>query len=173
MLELQDAEREQEAWFHQSVRTASKPEERHVQWVDSIPEIDEEEDSEDEEDGSEVDEEEFAQLAAPRRIRTPPVDLSSAVFEDEMEYDEDSDDDELSLTRVASKHSPPELTMDDDEDFSDEDDECPSPEEIALELSEKQRQQIATTSFYDIKHNEGIEDYVSSRPQPTLIAAAC
>jgi hypothetical protein len=41
MLELQDAEREQEAWFNQSVRTASKPDEqRHVQWIDSIPEMD-------------------------------------------------------------------------------------------------------------------------------------
>lgn len=42
MIELQDAERQQEAWFNQTMAKASKPEEpRHVQWVDSIVEEDE------------------------------------------------------------------------------------------------------------------------------------
>ena len=39
MVELADAEREQEAWFNQSVKKASKPEEpRHIQWIDTIAE---------------------------------------------------------------------------------------------------------------------------------------
>ncbi|KAG6027732.1 hypothetical protein E4U41_000854 [Claviceps citrina] len=36
MLELADAEREQERWFNQSVRGASKTPDRRVQWADSI-----------------------------------------------------------------------------------------------------------------------------------------
>lgn len=179
MLELQDAEREQEAWFNNSVRTAAKSEEpRHVQWIDSIPEMDEDSDSDDEsEDGSDVDEEEFSMIAPPR-ARSPPASFSSSAIidddedDEDMEFDDEYEDSELSLTRVASKHSPPELTMDDDEDSSDED-ECPSPENIELELSEKERQQIATSAFYDIKSQKGLEDYVVAQPETTLIAAAC
>ena len=48
MVELADAEREQEAWFNQSVKKASKPEEpRHIQWIDSIAEAEEEESDDD------------------------------------------------------------------------------------------------------------------------------
>ena len=51
MIELQDAERQQEAWFNQTMAKASKPEEpRHVQWVDSIVEEDEDSDSDSESD---------------------------------------------------------------------------------------------------------------------------
>ena len=37
MLDLAEAEREQESWFNQSVRGAApKAEERHVQWADDV-----------------------------------------------------------------------------------------------------------------------------------------
>src|SRR6478609_5725341 len=38
MLELADAEREQESWFNQSVRGATKTEEKHIQWADTVVE---------------------------------------------------------------------------------------------------------------------------------------
>ncbi|KAF3770129.1 hypothetical protein M406DRAFT_354271, partial [Cryphonectria parasitica EP155] len=63
MLELADAEREQESWFNNSVRSASQTEKqtssplsnesRHIQWADSIPE--EEEEDEDDYDSSSDD----------------------------------------------------------------------------------------------------------------------
>src|SRR3569833_4388026 len=40
MMELADAEREQESWFNQSVRGATKAtqQDRHVQWADTVVE---------------------------------------------------------------------------------------------------------------------------------------
>lgn len=166
MVELQEAEREQEAWFNQSVRKASKPEEpRHITWMDEI--VEEESDSDDESDMGDDDELLFDMPA--RRVKTAPVEISSS--EEDAEYDEDSDDDELALHRTPSKHSPPELSY--EEEDSDSEDECPSPEDTVLELSEKQRQAITTTAFYDTKSQPSIEEYVLQQPQTTLIAAAC
>lgn len=169
MVELQEAEREQEAWFNQSVRKASKPEEpRHIQWMDEIAEA-EEDDSDDESDFGEEDEILFD--IPVRKLKAAPVELSSDEMDEDMEFDEDSDDDELALQRTPSKHSPPELSY--EEEDSDSEDECPSPEDTVLELSEKQRQAITTTAFYDNKSQASIEDYVLQRPQTTIIAAAC
>ena len=166
MIELQEAEREQEAWFNQSVRKASKPEEpRHIQWMDEIAE---EDDSDDEDDMEDEDEILFEMPV--RRMKTGPVEISSSAIEEDAEYDEDSDDDELALQRTPSKHSPPELSY--EEEDSDSEDECPSPEDTVLELSEKQRQAIATTAFYDTKSQSSIEAFVLQQPQ-TIIAAAC
>ena len=136
MVELADAEREQEAWFNQSIKKNSKPEEpKHIQWIDTIEEDPEEEDESDSDSDDEYDE----------------------------EYDE-----EHALIRVASKHSPPELTHDDSDS---EDESMPnSPEEASLEYSEKERQQIATTAFYDIKQQQGLEDFIMMQP-PQQIAA--
>ena len=172
MLELQEAEREQEAWFNQSVRKASKPEEpRRVQWLDEISEMEEDEDSEDDSDDEE--DEELFNIPV-RKVKAIPVEISSSAIEDDedsdAEYDDEYEDNELSLRRSPSKHSPPELSLDDEED-SESEDECPSPEDTVLELSEKQRQAIATTAFYDIKSQQGLEDYALAQPQRTLIAA--
>ena len=173
MIELQEAEREQEAWFNQSVRKASKPEEpRHIQWMDEITEMEEDESDSD----SDMDDEEDILFEIPvRKIRAAPVEISSTELEEDedAEYDEESDDDDLALHRTPSKHSPPELSYEDEEEDSDSEDECPSPEDTVLELSEKQRQAIATTTFYDTKSQSSIEAYVLQQPQTTIIAAAC
>lgn len=170
MIELQEAEREQEAWFNQSVRKASKPEQsRHIQWMDEITEMEDDESDSD----SDMDEEEDMLFEIPvRKMRAAPVEISSTELDEDAEYDEESDDDELALHRTPSKHSPPELSYEEEED-SDSEDECPSPEDTVLELSEKQRQAIATTAFYDTKSQASIEAYVLQQPQTTFIAAAC
>ena len=175
MYSLQEAEREQEAWFNESVRKASKPEEpRHVQWVDSLATLEEDDEDSDSEsdDGSDVDEMEMFDMMPLRKIKSPPVEISSSeLYDEDMDMEsalyDDEDDDAHALTRVASQHSPPELTHDADD--SDSDDEMPpSPENIVLELSQKERQAITTTAFYDIKPQQALEDYVSQQP---LIAA--
>ncbi|CAK3920545.1 Hypothetical predicted protein [Lecanosticta acicola] len=174
MVELADAEREQEAWFNQSVKKASKPEEpRHIQWIDTIAEEEESDDSDMEsDDGSDIydeDEDEDMFNIPLRNIRLPPIEISSQELDADMDAD-DEDDDEHSLTRVVSHHSPPELTLDSDSDSEDE--SMPSsPDQPTFELSEKDRQSIATTGFYDIKSTQGMEDYILRQPQQPLIAA--
>lgn len=171
MVELADAEREQEAWFNQSVKKASKPEEpRHIQWIDSIAEAEEEESDDDSDlesdDGSEVYDEEMFDLPL-RKLRSPPVEISSAeVSDDDEEFDEDYEEG-LALTRtISNKHSPPELTLDSDSESEDE--SMPSsPENSTFELSEKQREAITTTNFYDMK------DVIIQRQQQQPIIAAC
>jgi hypothetical protein len=151
MIELQDAERQQEAWFNQTMAKASKAEEhRHIQWADSIEEEDEESDSDSE---SECDED-FDMVPLPRRIASAPVQISSMeVDEDEEDfYDDMEDDSDLALTRVSSQsQSPPELTYEEDSD-----DESPpaSPPTSTLEFSEKEA--MLTTSFYSSKQQTHI-----------------
>ncbi|KAH7088521.1 hypothetical protein FB567DRAFT_524550 [Paraphoma chrysanthemicola] len=146
MIELQDAERQQEAWFNQTMAKASKAEEpRHIQWADSISE---EEDDDDSDSESEC-EDDFDMVPLPRRIAQAPVQISTMeIDEDEEEfYDDMEDDSDLALTRVPSQsQSPPELTYEEDSD-----DESPpaSPPNSTLEFSEKEA--MLTTSFYNAK----------------------
>lgn len=171
MIDLAEAEREQEAWFNTAVRTASKPEEpRRVKFLDQVAEEYEEDDSDDEsDDGSDIDEEELYSIPPPKSIRRAPVAVSRSELEADEFEDEDSDDETLALTRVDSY--PPELTQ--DSDSEDEDDMPGSPEDTMLEMSEKQRQAITTTAFFDIKSQRRLDDFVMEESQQTLIAAAC
>jgi hypothetical protein len=155
MVELQDAERQQEAWFNQTMAKASKTEEpRHIQWADSIAEeSDEEEDSDSE---SECDED-FDMVPMPRYIMQAPVQISTMEIDEDDEefYDDMEDDSDLALTRVPSQlQSPPELTYEEESD-----DETPpaSPPNSTLEFSEKEA--ILTTSYYSSKqHTHIMED---------------
>lgn len=169
MVDLADAERESENWLNQSIREASRPEEpKRVQWMDSIAETYEQDEESDEESDDEdvFDEIDFAQ---PKRIASAPVTIDSDDLEEAV-YDEDSDDEELSLRRVAS-NSPPELTHD-ESDSEDEDDYAPtSPQDTTLQLSEKQRQALTTTDFFDHKSQQQIEQYILQQQQQPLIAA--
>jgi hypothetical protein len=137
MLELHDAEREQEAWFNQSVQKAQKAEEpKHIQWADTIVEEDEEQDSEDDasDSDSEFDEEEFEMQLSLKKLRSPPVTVSSMEMDEEEDYYEDEDDTpELALVRTQSRSShPPELVDDSDS----EDDSPPaSPPQTSLDIT--------------------------------------
>lgn len=153
MIELQDAERQQEAWFNQTMAKASKAEEpRHIQWADSIAEEDEDDDSDSE---SECDDD-FDMVPLPRRIAQAAVQISTMeIDEDEEEfYDDMEDDSDLALTRVPSQiQSPPELTYEEDSD-----DESPpaSPPNSTLEFSEKEA--MLTTSFYAKQQTHVMDD---------------
>jgi len=156
MVELQDAERQQEAWFNQTMAKASKTEEpRHIQWADSISEEDEEDDDSDSESECEDD---FDMVPLPRRIAQAPVQISTMeIDEDEDEddfYDDMEDDSDLALTRVPSQsQSPPELTYEEDSD-----DEAPpaSPPNSTFEFSDKEA--MLTTSFYHAKQQTHVMD---------------
>jgi hypothetical protein len=153
MIELQDAERQQEAWFNQTMAKASKAEEaRHIQWADSISEDEEEDDSESDSE-SECDDD-FDMVPLPRRIAQAPVQISTMEIDEDDEefYDDMEDDSELALTRVPSQsQSPPELIYEEDSD-----DETPlaSPPTATLEFSEKEA--MLTTSFYTSKQQTHI-----------------
>ncbi|KAH7401038.1 hypothetical protein DE146DRAFT_485885 [Phaeosphaeria sp. MPI-PUGE-AT-0046c] len=154
MVELQDAERQQEAWFNQTMAKASKAEEsRHIQWADSIAEEPEEEDySSDSE--SEADEDDFDMVPLPRRIAQAPVQISSMELDEDVFYDDMEDDSDLALTRVPSQsQSPPELTYEEDSD-----DESPpaSPPNSAIEFSAKEA--MLTTTFYSKQQTHIMED---------------
>ena len=154
MLDLANAEQEQERWFNKSINESREEEEEPAHsHVETIEEDEDEEES---------------------------IQIAEVEVESDMEED-DEDDEELALTRTPSRHSPPALSQDSD---SESDDEIPpSPPQPTMEiLSEKQRQAIATTSFYDTKdiamispvESEAFEQegfYLPSRQQPIQIAA--
>ncbi|KAI9848360.1 MAG: hypothetical protein M1838_000546 [Thelocarpon superellum] len=162
MVELADAEQDQERWFNQTVKGAAKTSSeapKHIQWADTIVEADEdsqmeeaESDSSDSE--SESDEEEsFMAAAIPlqrmSKAAVPKVSVEAVevVDEDISDYEDDEDYSELALVRTSSRQ-PPELSHDSDED-SEDDSMPPSPPQPTFLLPEKQRNGIATTSFYD------------------------
>ena len=184
MLDLADAEREQESWFNQTVKGATKASEepKHIQWADTIQEESEEDSDAESSDGeSEYDEDEeipSAKSLSFRRIPSPPMSVTSS--EIDMDLDEEDDEEDLTLTRTSSR-TPPELYHESDSD-SDDDSMPPSPPTTEMPLdafSEKQRQAIATTSYYSQKsaepssteafYEEGY--YLPQRQSGTIVSA--
>ncbi|KAB2580164.1 hypothetical protein BFW01_g2988 [Lasiodiplodia theobromae] len=169
MLELADAEREQEAWFNKTVNKAARAE-RHIQWADTIDEeaMEDDDDEEDDDDfisdsesDSDYDEdsEDFDMIPPLRRIPSPPVRITTTELdddeddeeEDDEEYYEDEEfDDEHALVRSPSQQTPPELVHEEDSD-SDDDATPTTPPQPTLEYSEKERQAIATTAYLESK----------------------
>lgn len=175
MLDLADAEQEQERWFNQTVSgvtKASQSSDRHIQWAETIIEDPEDDwdaeeisdaDSDVSED-SDLEEDDYEPTTyAPIRRRAPsPV---AVVHEREVEedYDSDSDSDfeyddlddteELALTRSPSRQSPPELASDSDDD-SEDDSMPPSPPQPMLDAFEKQPQST-TISLSDAEIEKG------------------
>ena len=156
MLDLANAEQEQESWFNQTVKSASKASEepKHVQWADTIPEeleeaVEEEFYAESSDSDSDSDDDEEMQHTEPmalRKVPQAPVTITTAEYDEDEDMEDEDFEDDLTLTRTSSAH-PPELL--DDEDSESEDDSMPPSPEMALDaFSEKQRQAIATTSYY-------------------------
>ncbi|KAK3505250.1 hypothetical protein B0T13DRAFT_32517 [Neurospora crassa] len=136
MVELADAEREQESWFNQSVRGASnsRSEERHIQWADTVirePEHDwQAEDAEysdsdsdsdsdlSEDDEEDCDEDEDVEMADAVPLRRIPSHSSGSLHRYSMQaplhqfynYDqdmeEDEEDDDEDYTHLALQRSP-------------------------------------------------------------------
>ncbi|GFF32650.1 hypothetical protein IFM51744_01846 [Aspergillus udagawae] len=195
MLDLADAEQEQERWFNQTVNGASKSSQtsqpRHIQWADAL--IEEPEEDWDPEDASDLDsdsddsdsdaedyEEEpvFATIKMPIRQRAPsPVAVITEKEVDEdydsdsdsdFEYDDVEDLDELILTRSPSRQTPPELSSDSDED-SEDDATPPSPPQPTLASFSEKQPQSAELPLADPEYGPGY--YVTGQEQSTFIEA--
>jgi len=196
MLDLADAEREQESWFNQTVKGAAKASEepekpKHIQWADAIPEeavedadwealaSDSDSESDDEEDFS------YAQSMALNHNKVSTTVTAMEVDEDEDMEDDDEFEQDLTLTRTSSNH-PPELMHESDSESEDElMPPSPPPSELQLStLSEKQRQAIVTTSYYpseksDVTQLSPSEEesfldegfYLPQRRHPGLVSA--
>lgn len=196
MLDLAEAEREQESWFNQSVRGAApKTEERHIQWADSIPtrndadwEADDSSDSDSDSDLSEDDEDDDVEMAdaiSYRRARAGSVVPSSPQLShmgvgeiDEDEVDEDEEDiDSLTLTRSPSHTaaSPPELDL--DSDASEDESMPPSPPFATVPtFSDKSRENSyyggSKSSEEDEKADFYNEGYYIPQRNPTRLVSA-
>ena len=188
MLELADAEQEQEAWFNETVRKADKETSKrsHIQWIDTITE-EEDEEEQDDSDASDSDSEsdvfdEDEEMTVPlRRIRSPPAHINTTAMEiDDEDYEDFEYDEEHALTRTVSH--PPDLVDDSD---SEDESQPPSPPQPTLEFSEKEKQAMATTTFYSQQdtsvaslppdnHDSFIEDgyFIPQRNAPMIGVAA-
>ncbi|KAL8832711.1 MAG: hypothetical protein Q9170_004773 [Blastenia crenularia] len=158
MLDLADAEREQESWFNQTVKGAAKAsgEPRHIQWADTIEEAIEEDDEYSDSDSDSDDEIEQPQISLRHLPQESAPATMVSVEEDSDEEMDDEEDDDLALTRTSSSH-PPDLLHESDSES--DDDMPPSPPQTQLPLdafSEKQRQAIATTGYYQSKPEAGL-----------------
>ncbi|KAI1781411.1 hypothetical protein F4818DRAFT_398939 [Hypoxylon cercidicola] len=167
MVDLAEAEREQESWFNQSVRGASaKTEERHVQWADEVAvEEDWEAESSDSDSDSTDDEDEDVEMAdvLPLRripshsVAIPPSPQLHTIMDEDEDEDDFEDDDEdygdLSLTRTSSRSvtSPPELEHDSD---SSEDESMPPSPPTASIPTFTQKQNESTVQYYDSRQEE-------------------
>jgi hypothetical protein len=189
MLELAEAEQEQESWFNQSVKKASRTEgPKHIQWADAIVEEPEEdwqaEDADSSDSESEYDSDDDIEMEAGivslQRVQSHKITSTVAALDEEDVYEDDEEDFEglqLHLTPSHSAH-PPEL--DHDSDSSEDESMPPSPPSDTLPtFSEKE--QIATTSYYAKSQpsipaseqqaffDEGF--YLPQRNSPSLISA--
>ncbi|KAF3940089.1 hypothetical protein ABW19_dt0203078 [Dactylella cylindrospora] len=183
MLHLQNAEREQDAWFNAMVRGNSM-EDDETDHMDVISEEDEEENlgslAEDypESESSDEDSDDDYELESDyiNTIPRPAYDYSKTVIDvDEVEADDDFEEEEdgfYALRRTSSHApmSPPELI--DDDDTSDSDSNPPSPPQPTLAepifYESKNRKQISTTSYYD---SNSPAELVSSYYQSSVISA--
>lgn len=155
MLDLANAEQEQEQWFTKSVSQSEEAIEEEDDWevedVDSDSEI------------------EFIEDAAPEK----------STDSDEEDYEEDDEEDygDLALTRTASRHeAPPELSSDSESDSEDEP-MPPSPPSTTVDFPESIRTPSKDASLSESQQHAFLEEgfYLPSRqqqsPQPMMIAA--
>ena len=184
MVELANAEKEQEAWFNDHLRQAEKSPEapKHIQWFDSIIEENEDdlsgseggEEEEEEDLDSDLDTESFPVVKAPRRRSVSPPPAVSSVFsaQDDWEDEDIEYDDEHALARIPS-HTP-DLIQDSDE--SDEEPMPPSPPDHPMQ-SEGGSEEL-TDYFQKVptklvsQHTVLIDDYSQTSHHGQMVAAA-
>lgn len=173
MIDLAEAEREQESWFNASLQSATQSQ-RRIQWADAVIAHDTEEEYDSTSDSDSEDDEEEQEISSVSRV---PLHKEVYPEQDEEPSEDDLEEDyeSLSLMRTPSRSSlsppssPPELSHDIEEEDSSEDDEYmpPSPTATPIStttLSEKEREQLVTT-FLDHDY------YLLSRTAPTTSSA--
>ncbi|KHN99487.1 uncharacterized protein MAM_02340 [Metarhizium album ARSEF 1941] len=165
MLELADAEREQERWFNQSVRGASsnntKAGERRVQWADRVVE---ESDSSDSDSDSDSDfDEDDVEMANAVSVRVPVAAQQAQLVDEDDDLEEDYA--HLELVRTPShSNSPPEL-VDHDSESSDDESMPPSPADASLPYNEKEAAKEGEEAIFNDEY------YVPQQPSAGLVTA--
>lgn len=168
MVELADAEREQESWFNQSVRGASssRSEERHIQWADTV-----------------VEEPENDWQAEDAEYSDSDSDSDSDLSEDDEEdRDEDEDvemPDAVPLRRIPS-HSSGSLhrysmqaplhqyyNYEDDEDMEEDDDEEEDYTHLALQRSPSHS---ASPPELDLDSDSSEDEHMPPSPPTTILS---
>lgn len=195
MVELADAEREQESWFNQSVRGATtkkttNTQDRRVQWADAVVEEPEEDweaddalsDSDDEDSEYDDDDDDDVEMADAVSLTRIPSHTSKSLAapsaaDDEDYFDEEEEEDyaQLTLTRSQSRSttSPPDL--DHDSDSSEDEAMPPSPPTASLPSfsdckQQTQEQQDETmASPQDAFYSEGF--YLPPRSPARVVSA--
>lgn len=146
MIDLANAEQEQERWFNRSLSGTREQEEEmaHSETIAEEPEADWEAEDAESSDESDSEEDHFHSTH-------------------DMEEDDDEEDESLTLTRTVSRHSPPQLAIDEDSESEDEH-MPPSPPNLSLDNLPSSKH-LAQAQF------ESGDFYLASRQQPTIIAA--
>lgn len=201
MLDLADAEREQERWFNQTVSGATKTSHReeksnHIQWASTVVEEPEEawepEDASDldsdlsdsdEEDDSDFDEDDFV-INTPVRLRSPPppqhnlAAIPEGTLVEDEEDDTDSDfeyDDAEDLEELSLTRSPsrqsPPELLADSGDSSEDESMPPSPLQPVLESFDQKAAAAAAISLTDDQTNLFESGYYVAQEQSTMIEA--
>lgn len=142
MLELADAEREQERWFNQTIRTPAAKKSQHIQWADRIEESSEEEEEfDDDSSDSDVSEDDYTMAEQ---------NEDEEIMEDDLEEDYA----QLELVRTPShSNSPPEL-IDNDSDSSEDESMPPSPPTQQLPFSTTHEKQVSKTTTSESNFEE-------------------
>ncbi|KAL8993551.1 MAG: hypothetical protein Q9169_006259, partial [Polycauliona sp. 2 TL-2023] len=156
-----------ESWFNQTVKGATRASTSsgHVQWADSVESAIEEDDEYSDNDSDSDDEMEQIPQIPVRRLRqeTAPAPIVTVEEDSDEEMTDDEEDEELSLTRTHS-NQPPELLHESDSESDEDMPPSPPQPEFPLDaFSQKQRQAIATTGFYQPKQEAitSTEDHAS------------
>jgi len=172
MVELADAEREQERWFNQSVRGASpKAQDRHVQHPASQIVEEEEESSDDDiydESSSDEDEDDFEEelrdiVMIPTATKAPTVTTKEVSSGDDMEEDDlEEDYAQLELVRTLSHSntSPPPELVDESDSSDDEAGMPPSPPNAMLPMPAGKAEE---SLFEDAQKQEAKNYYLPGR----------
>ncbi|KAK0389333.1 hypothetical protein NLU13_2908 [Sarocladium strictum] len=141
MIELADAEREQERWFNQTIRTPAAKKSQHIQWADRIEESSEEEEFDDDSSDSDVSEDDYTMAED---------NASEGIMEDDLEEDYA----QLELVRTPShSNSPPEL-IDNDSDSSEDESMPPSPPSQQLSFSTPNEKQVVKSTTSETTYEE-------------------
>ncbi|KAL4917174.1 hypothetical protein BDW62DRAFT_184314 [Aspergillus aurantiobrunneus] len=191
MLDLADAEQEQERWFNQTVSGATKgsyrSEHPHIQWAETVETVVEEPEedwdpedlSDSDSDLSEEEDSDSEEYYTPVRRRAPsPVAVitetelegdydSDSDSDSEFEYDDAEDLDDLALTRSPSRQTPPELSHDEDEE-SEDDSMPPSPPQPILDTFDEKQPHTTEIALSDSDFEHRY--YVRSAQQPIIQA---
>lgn len=185
MIELAEAEKEQEEFYNNNLRSPS-PYAHTVEDLKIPDESDSDSDDEDVDadfrsDYSDFEEEQFARMAVPAKHSSRPSLIAVAEDLDEEEQDEYDDQDynnpDLSLSRthshldVAHEQNVPELVHDSDDSDDESHSPPPSPDYSSVTITDfamATRKPTTTTTAEEALHENG---FWIPEQQPQMIAA--